>query len=256
VKGPVNEPALPTVSLAEVNGAAALLTRVDRKYVLPTTDLPGLLARLVDEVPGSRVLAIDGRTTHGYRSVYFDTPELLSFHMAARPRRRRFKLRTRTYLDSGESFLEFKAVGPRGLTVKSRLALTVPGATVDDRLPPDAASWADDLLAETGTGVTATALSPVLWGGYDRTTFLLPDGTGRATVDTALTWHGRDTPVLERPGMAVVETKSGTRPSPVDRLLWRAGHRPAKISKFGTGMAALYPTLPRNRWTRVLRTYF
>ena len=57
-----------------------------------------LVARLDD---GMRVL--ERRTAlrdFAYESVYFDTPDLLSFRMAAQPRRRRFKLRTRTYLDT------------------------------------------------------------------------------------------------------------------------------------------------------------
>lgn len=250
-----------TVSLAELNADAALLTRVDRKYVLRSADLTGFLTRLERQAPDTRVLAIDGRTAHGYRSVYFDTPDLASFMMAARPRRRRFKLRTRTYLDTGASFLEFKAEGARGVTVKSRFELTGTDAeaAADDRLSPAAAEWAEALLGQAraaGVDIHADELEPVLWGAYDRTTLLLPDGIGRATVDTNLTWQGVGTDVLDLPDMVIVETKSGSRPSDIDRLLWHAGHRPSKISKFGTGMAALHPELPHNRWNRILTTYF
>ena len=51
----------------------------------------------------------------------------------------------------------------------------------------------------------------------------------------------------------IVETKSGSRPSRVDRLLWRHGHRPTRVSKFATGMAVLDPRLPANRWSAALR---
>ena len=44
--------------------------------------------------------------------------------------------------------------------------------------------------------------------------------------------------------------------SATDRLLWRAGHRPVPVSKFATGLAALNPDLPRNRWARILRGPF
>lgn len=250
-----------TVSLEELNAEAAMLTRVDRKYVLRSDELSEVLTRLEHRAPETRVLTIDGRTAHAYRSVYFDTPTLASFMMAARPRRRKFKLRTRTYLDSGESFLEFKAEGTRGVTVKSRFELTGQDAALaaDDRLSPDAVAWAEDLLGQardSGVDIHATDLEPVLWGTYDRTTFLLPEGAGRATVDTNLTWQGVGTDILDRPDMVIVETKSGSRPSDIDRMLWRTGHRPARISKFGTGMAALHPELPHNRWNRVLTTYF
>ena len=50
----------------------------------------------------------------------------------------------------------------------------------------------------------------------------------------------------------VVETKSGSaRPGPLDRRLWALGHRPTRISKYGTGLALLTPDLAGNRWHRV-----
>ena len=66
---------------------------------------------------------------------------------------------------------------------------------------------------------------------------------------------GRLLHVLDRqaPGLAVVETKAGATPSAVDRLLWAAGHRPVRLSKFATGLALLHPDLPANRWHRTLR---
>ena len=61
---------------------------------------------------------------------------------------------------------------------------------------------------------------------------------------------------IARPGMAMIETKSGSRASEVDRVLWTQGHRPARVSKFATGMAALSPDLVANRWGRVLHREF
>ena len=56
--------------------------------------------------------------------------------------------------------------------------------------------------------------------------------------------------------LVIVETKSLSAASATDRLLWRAGHRPVPVSKFATGLAALNPDLPRNRWARILRGPF
>lgn len=42
----------------------------------------------------------------------------------------------------------------------------------------------------------------------------------------------------------------------VDRVLWSRGHRPVSISKDATGLAALRPDLPANRWQRTLRSHF
>jgi hypothetical protein len=50
----------------------------------------------------------------------------------------------------------------------------------------------------------------------------------------------------------VIETKSPPGAAgPLDRRLWSLGHRPVRISKYGTGLALLTPDLPGNRWHRV-----
>ena len=57
-------------------------------------------------------------------------------------------------------------------------------------------------------------------------------------------------------GELLVETKSAGPPTAADRFLWRAGVRPAAISKFCVGMATLDPSLPANKWNRILRQHF
>ena len=76
----------PTISLAELNEKAALQTRVDRKYALTRSEAALVLAALD---AGTRVLEIDGQQVSSYESVYFDTPDLLSYRLAAHARRRR-----------------------------------------------------------------------------------------------------------------------------------------------------------------------
>jgi hypothetical protein len=72
--GPVAH--LASISLAELNAAAALQERVDRKYVLTEERL----AEMVDELGRSlAVLDIDGRRSFGYQSVYFDTETFESY---------------------------------------------------------------------------------------------------------------------------------------------------------------------------------
>jgi len=241
---------LESISLDELVAEAALLTRVDRKYVVPRVEAGRLLA-VVD--PATRVLEIDGSRASAYESVYFDTPDLLSYRMAALARRRRFKLRTRSYLDSREAWLEMKTRGARSTTVKERVPHDFAAATSLDRA---ARSYADEALEAIGLPDPAGLyLVPTLVTRYDRTTLLQPDGA-RATIDVDLSWEGDDGQVLTRPGLAIVETKSGSRTSGLDRLLWSRGYRPTSISKFGTGLAALRPDLPSNRWARVIRRHF
>lgn len=238
---------LPSVSLAELDAAAALLTRVDRKYVIEAGELDAVLAGPYDSgVAGLRALEVDGRRSSRYESTYLDTVELDSWAAAAHSRRRRWKVRTRTYADTGERWLEVKTRGRRGVTVKERLphdALEISGP---------AGAWLRDRLGAAHVhDIDPSGLVATLRTSYARTTLLLADGAGRATVDRDLRWmsgHG----TAEVGDVLVVETKSASaRPGPLDRRLWELGHRPIRISKYGTGLALLTPHLQTNRWHRV-----
>jgi len=244
---------LGAIELEELVDRAALLTRVDRKYLLERVDVPGILSGLD---PNTRVLDIAGLRTQDYRSTYLDTPDLDGYHSAATRRRRRFKVRTRTYVDSGLCFLEVKSRGPRGQTVKDRIpreGVCGPraGLTGAER------GWVDSRLGALGRAPgTAATLEATLDVRYRRTTLLMGDGSGRATVDSDLEWTTPQGRGLSRPDLVIIETKSGSRPSDLDHLLWAAGHRPARVSKYATALAALDDSLPANRWARVLRDRF
>lgn len=239
------------VRLDELMDRAALQTRTDRKYVLPLPVTTDLVADLRER---THVLEIAGSRTFGYESVYFDTPALRSFMLAAHRRPARFKIRTRTYLDSGECWLEVKTRDRRGRTVKTRQ----PHDLADHRrLTPDGQEFVRAVLDENRLSTSeAGSLRPTLVTRYSRTTLLVAGTTladdSRLTIDTGLVCSRDDSTVARLPSRAVVETKSGVGASAVDRLLWSRGHRPSQISKYGTGLAALDPDLPASKWMRVL----
>ncbi|MBB2923351.1 polyphosphate polymerase domain-containing protein [Cellulomonas cellasea] len=241
---------LPPIGLGELVERAGLLLRVDRKYVVPVAQVEALVGQVA---PGAQVLEIAGGRQFLYDSVYFDTPDLLAYRLAAHRRRRRFKIRTRRYVDSAECWLEVKTRGRRGETVKNRL----PYALHDHGdVRPGHAFVADVLGAEHVLRPSDLALAPVLATRYVRTTLFLPASASRVTIDTSLSWQGAGPTPLHMPGYAIVETKTGSAASEADRLLWSRGHRPTSISKYATGLAALRPELPSNRWQRTLRSHF
>ncbi|MBM2619464.1 VTC domain-containing protein [Actinoplanes sp. LDG1-06] len=240
---------LAPIGLDELVDRAGLLTRVDRKYLLPVAVLPQVLAGLP---AGTRVLRIDRRQRFRYRSAYLDTPGLDSYLTTAHRRRRRFKVRIRSYLDSGTHFLETKTRGPRGTTVKTRF----PYEGGRTHLDPDMRDLAVAALADAGVAAEGFRFDLALTTAYERTTLFLPSTSSRVTIDEHLTWTLPGGPALTTPGRVIVETKSGRSTSPVDRLLWSLSHRPCPVSKYATGLAALRPDLPANRWRSVLRRHF
>lgn len=174
--------ALPTITLPELLAQAGLQTRVDRKYLVPLSTL----AAIPTADPGLRVLEIDGLTRHAYASRYEDTAGRESYLLAARGRPSRYKVRTRTYCDSGLEFLEVKTRTRRGETVKDRLALDIATRLEVRRFVP--ATIRERTGLELGS---RDPLRPVLDIHYDRTTYYLP-ATGSSRD------RGRE-PRLDRP---------------------------------------------------------
>ena len=233
---------LPAIDLATLDAAASLQTRRDRKYLVPLAGAARLVAGLA---PTARVLAIDGRRTFRYASVYFDTHDRRSYTDAARGRPHRFKVRTRTYLDSGVSLVEVKTRGPRGDTIKQRQPYAA-----ERRWDLDGAArrFVGGIVPVPGIEL---ALRPALETHYRRVTLLLAGGS-RLTIDRDLVSRLPDGSEVALADLAIVETKSVGAAGEADRALWAMGCRPIRISKYCTSLAVLDPALPANRWTRAL----
>ena len=237
--------ALQPVDLDELASIADLQTRTDRKYLVPQNYLEHFLSRL-----DARALEIRGVRTFAYESVYFDTPDFASYLSAARRRPRRFKVRTRSYAESGACMLEVKTRDARGRTVKHRVPhplhqrndLTAAARAFVRTV--DAAAPSADLLQRT---LTTT---------YRRATLVLHGMPARVTIDINTEFRTPDGRAVCLDQVALVETKTAGQPSAADRVLWRDGYRPATVSKFGTGLAALNHDLPANKWHRVLLLHF
>lgn len=239
---------LRAASLEEVLAAAELQTRVDRKYLVPAPDFLTLAAELA---PGFRVLQIAGRRMFGYESVYFDTPELSLYRAHLQGRRRRYKIRTRTYLDSDETMFEVKLKGRRGETVKERQPHPV---TDRSRITPEARNFLDGLL-EREYGLRAPALQPSLTTTYSRSTLVDLAGGHRLTCDVDLACTADSTREMTRDHV-LVESKTSGAGGPADLVLRELGIRPVSVSKYCVGIALLNPDLPGNPWHRVLHRYF
>lgn len=238
--------ALPAVSLPEVLAAAELQTRVDRKYLLSPEEFDSLGSALAS----MHVLEIDGLRSFGYESVYFDTPDLALFRAHRQGRRRRWKARTRTYLDSGECLFEVKTKGRRGQTVKCRLEHDVRRS---DAMDASAHEFLAATLAEQ-YDEEVPVLVPTLTTRYRRTTFVdLEDGS-RVTCDVGLRCSTAEAEAAG-PDKVLVESKS-TGSSPFDDAIARLGVRPLSMSKYCLGTALTRPHLAANKWHRLLTEEF
>ena len=236
---------LPTASLAEVIERSALQARIDHKYLVPLERFAELAARLPDTYA---VLEIDQLRGFAYESVYFDTPDLLTYRQHLQGRRRRYKVRTRAYLDSGDCMFEVKLKGRREQTVKARLPYPVADRT---QINPQARAFLADQLREA-YGQPAPQLAAKVTTAYRRTTLVdLQRGT-RLTCDVDLTCSGGGKVAVGLSRHVLVETKLPRRHGDADIALRSLGLRPVEMSKYCVAVAVLHPGIRRNPWHRTL----
>jgi hypothetical protein len=241
---------LPAIDLSALDAGAALLTRIDRKYVVPVEILERLVLSLDDSWSA---LEIDGSRLFGYSSVYFDTPDFVTYRAHLQGRRRRFKVRVRRYVDSDDCMLEVKRKGMRGVTVKERRRHPVWQQT---ELGDEGWAFVDGCLRGHGDPGLTGPMDAVVVTGNRRTTLACLAGHSRLTIDTDLACGWGSSHAALRPGMVVLESKVEGHASQVDRLLRGFGVRPVPISKYCVGVASLGLDLPSNPWRRTMRSYF
>ncbi len=236
------------VGLDELVQTASLLSRVDRKYVVERSVLASVLQSLMEIPAAPRALEMAGLRTFRYESEYSDTSDLASYYLAAYQRRHRFKLRYRTYQESGLSFLEVKTRSANGLTIKQRMPRE--SSTVRE-LSDRERSF---LLGVREVAPHVSNLHQVLTTTYERTTLLLADGS-RTTIDQGLqATHASGRGLrLDR---VIVETKTRGPICAMDRALRDHSIMAVPFSKYTTSLAALFAELPANRWSRTLRRHF
>ena len=244
--------ALPPMGLPQVLERAELQTRVDRKYLVPAAMGEAILPRLAGEYAA---LDIGGRRLFHYSSTYFDTPDLLTFRQHRQGRRRRFKIRTRTYLDSGECVFELKLAGVRNVTDKRRMPYEARRRT---ELDATARMFLEEVLLDAYRVNAPDTVVPSATTGYLRSTLVQLSGPGRVTLDASLTCtrDGTGTGIAADPGMVLIESKSERADAPVDRILRDLGVRPAKMSKYCVAVAVLYPGMHANPWHAAMRACF
>ena len=240
------------VGLAALQAEAALLDRVDTKYLVPLADLATLAERLR---PTHAVLEIEGRRTFRYRTTYFDTADLALFRAHIQQRRRRYKCRAREYVDSGLCAFEVKLKGLRGRTVKHRMDYD---PACRDELSGAALAFLRERLAAAYGHEPDPGLIAALSVAYTRVTLASPERGERLTCDFDLVLRapGGASGRLA-PGVVIVESKSPRGDALADRLLRELGVRPVSgCSKYCLGIGATRPGARSNALRPLLRRHF
>ena len=238
--------AMDPISLEEMDGIT-LMNRIDTKYV---TDEATLLEVLSDAArDGYRVLEVEGERIGAYDSVYFDTEAMKCFMDHHNRRLVRQKVRTRSYVKQGRSFLEIKRKNNKGRTSKKRMA--IPAAEMMD-FRADAAAAA--FLAEH-SWFTASELSPSAETSFRRITLVNAEKTERLTIDTALYFKNfrTDKEASLRNAVIIELKQDGRASSPMKGILLDHRVKPMRVSKYCIAVTLTAPHLKSGRFKPKVR---
>lgn len=270
---------MPVISLDEMS-AIKLMNRVDTKYVLSEPQCMEMLRRCAGDYS---VQVIGACRACRYRTLYYDTAARDMYTLHHNRHLVRQKIRTRTYVESGVSFVEVKDKTNTGRTKKRRIPV-----------PDDAFgsvtlhAGAAEFLRERARYAPET-ISPALSTCFERITLVNHARTERLTIDLNLRFvnvragngsanedaaarcaggvcaAGVADPSLlisagdggvaaSVDGMVIVELKQdGLAPSPMKRILADMRVRPLKVSKYCLGTALSCPGVKSNRFKAKIR---
>ena len=221
------------ISLEDTNNSARMLKRFDNKYVLSRPQFEEFLNFVHDDF---RILEIEGTREFTYSSCYYDDNHrcYLDHHQG---KRRRFKVRTREYVDSGAIYFEVKLKGLRGQTDKHRISSNEFSAPVISGKALDLLTGVYEKNYQTKF---AYDLKPELIVNYRRCTLVARQGGERVTIDFALSFiqaDGDREKIQIGDNFIIVETKSGDGKGLADKVMKSLGIRQAsKCSKYCLGV--------------------
>ncbi|MBQ9660308.1 MAG: polyphosphate polymerase domain-containing protein [Bacteroidales bacterium] len=225
-----------------------LMNRIDTKFLTTEQTLVGILEDAARQ--GYRALETEGTKISSYDSLYYDTPGRQMFLDHHNRRLVRQKVRTRTYVGSGQTFLEIKRKNNHGRTKKKRTEIA---AAAFKDFHADASGMA---LLEKYCAFPADSLSPVLETLFRRITLVNAARTERLTIDTALSFvnHRTGHEASLRDAVIIELKQDGRAASEMRGIL--LGHRvkPIRVSKYCIGETLTDETVKHNRFKLKIRT--
>jgi VTC domain len=236
-----------SISLDELNTKAAMLERIDRKYIMSAADLRQALAAMADQFD---ILTIQDKRSFSYSTRYFDDAERHCYYDHHQQRRKRYKARVRHYLDADSSYLEVKLKEHRSMTAKRRLQVAGPVNCLDNRCQ----AFVRDCYREAYHAELHLQLEPVVIVEYERVTLVARVGGERMTIDTALRFYSSSCNCVTRSDLFIVETKASCLNGIADSKFRSLHLKPTpRVSKFCIGMVVTGQVARYNGFLPALR---
>jgi hypothetical protein len=240
-------------SSLEESKSMSFLNRFDTKFVLKAENAFDFLENIKNHYS---VLDINDSVIQSYRTVYFDTPDLLCFNLHHNKRANRFKFRTRQYMSNGKIFNEIKQKLNTGKTIKFRqrrdkVNETTPNIPILQNITEFDNGFS--FLAQKN-GYDVGDMVPSLFVFFNRITLLNKHFPERMTLDFGLRYsYNNEDFILNN--TSIVELKRERSPEKtVSQEFFRKIHKnPGGFSKYAIGVALTHDEAKKNRFLPRIR---
>jgi VTC domain len=236
----LNTSSFGTILLNEMD-QVKLMNRTDRKYWFSMSHLQEILDYVKSDY---FILNIDGEDQQPYTTTYFDTVQNEMYTNHHNGKLNRFKIRKRTYVQSGISFLEIKFKSNKGRTIKKRIPTTnILGFSPDEQK-----------FIYSITSYSVEDLSPTLINEFKRITLVNKNFNERCTIDIDLRFQYGNARVNLN-DLVVVEIKSDASSSisPLAFALREFRVRKSGFSKYCVGRSLTEKNIKRNAFKKKIR---
>lgn len=232
---------LDTITLDEMD-QVKLMDRLDTKYWFNSTGLVQVLERVKNDY---YILTIDNQLMMPYASTYFDTTRDALYTAHHNGKLNRYKVRRRTYLISGISYLEVKFKSNKGRTVKRRFKT--------EQQAMELSPIEKEFIAKE-TPLSVEDLQVSLDNRFQRIMLVNKNFNERCTIDLNLQYSYDEREVMLG-DLVIVEIKSerGGGLSPIALALRDLRFKSAGFSKYCVGRTMTDPGVKQNAFKNKLR---
>lgn len=214
------------------------MDRVDSKFTFKAKLLPAILKEIE---PFYSCLQIDEHRISNLQNLYYDTPDLNLYKQHHNNKLNRYKVRHRTYLNSGLKYLEIKFKNNKDRTIKKRIEHN--STTIE---------YGASAFLETELPFNTTTLKPMVWVNYSRITLISKHGIEKLTIDLDLKFETK-TDQYNLPGLVIAEIKQHhLQPSYFLNVMKNLNLRREPISKYCFAIAFAIADIKKNNFKQKL----
>lgn len=226
------------ISLAEMD-RVELQNRTDTKFVFEYELLPNILDQITEYYS---ILEINEKRSNNYKTLYYDTENLTSYHEHHNGKTNRVKVRFRNYIESKLHFLEVKFKNNKSRTIKSRTQVA--------QIETDLSLESKNFIKENSF-YNPDNLVPVLWNSFTRLTFVHKVMNERLTIDLNLAFqlfNSDNEESVSHVVVAEVKQEKFNLKSDFMKVLRSFHIRKSSMSKYCIGTALLNKSIKSNNF--------